>query len=31
MDEFDSFGARQLPSEEEKLIEPTWEYDGEEE
>lgn len=31
MDEFDSLGARQLPPEEDEAIEPTWEYDEEEE
>lgn len=30
MPEFDSLGAKQEPSEEKEVLEPTWEYDGEE-
>ncbi|AWQ41367.1 hypothetical protein FQT01_11275 [Enterococcus faecalis] len=29
--EFDSLGARQDPPEEKEALEPTWEYDEEEE
>ncbi|PQC89691.1 hypothetical protein CUN42_02485 [Enterococcus faecalis] len=31
MPEFDSLGARQEPPEEKEALEPTWEYDEEEE
>lgn len=31
MPEFDSYGARQEPPEEKEALEPTWEYDEEEE
>lgn len=31
MPEFDSLGARQEPLEETEALEPTWEYDEEEE
>ncbi|MBO1106117.1 hypothetical protein FQT01_12515 [Enterococcus faecalis] len=30
MPEFDSLGARQEPPEEKEVLEPTWEYDEEE-
>lgn len=30
MPDFDSYGARQEPPEEKEVLEPTWEYDEEE-